>query len=303
MKFYTGTRGGWHKYSQNPVLGGALGVCFDISMLKADDTFYMYFSWRTQKSVTVVTSADGIRWSEPVICVAPQPDPLGREDDINRPAVVQKDGIYHMWYTGQYKAGQPDGTSHLFHAVSEDGIHFERTGKEPVFSAEEPWEKKAVMCPCVLWNEARQVYRMWYSAGEQYDPNAMGYAESADGLQWQRISREPVFAADPSSDWECHKVTACQVFEHEGWHWMFYIGFRNEDYAQIGVARSRDGVSGWERSPLNPIIAPDPEAWDGEACYKPFVLFDGKQWMLWYNGRKGAVEQIGLATTEQLRFE
>ena len=117
MKFFTGTRGGWHKYPQNPVLGGTLGVCFDISLLKADNTFYMYFSWRTQKSVAVVTSTDGVQWSEPVICVAPQPDPLGREDDINRPAVVQKDGVYHMWYTGQYKAGQPDGTSHLFHAV------------------------------------------------------------------------------------------------------------------------------------------------------------------------------------------
>lgn len=303
MNFYTGTNGGWAKHAQSPVLGGELGVCFDISMLKEDGLFRMYFSWRTQKSVAVVTSTDGVHWSMPEICISPRPSAFGREDDINRPAVVKKDGIYHMWYTGQHKPGEADGTSDLFHAISTDGVHFERTGEEPVFSPAEPWEKQAVMCPSVLWNEKRRLYRMWYSAGEQYEPNAIGYAESEDGIHWKRLSNQPIFAADPSSIWECHKVTACQVFEHDGWHWMFYIGFRNEDYAQIGIARSRDGISHWERSPLNPIIAPDTGSWDGEACYKPFVLFEGNQWMLWYNGRKGNVEQIGLATNTDLRFE
>lgn len=33
-----------------------------------------------------------------------------------------------------------------------------------------------------------------------------------------------------------------------------------------------------------------------DACYKPFVLFDGNQWLLWYNGRHDTIEQIGLVT-------
>lgn len=302
-QFCQGTNGGWKKYENNPVLGGELGVCFDISMLKDGDELVMYFSWRTRKSVAVTRSRDGIHWEEPQICVAPRSTASGKEDGINRPAVVKNGSIYHMWYTGQHKGGMPDGTSDLFHAVSEDGVHFVRTGDDPVMAAEEPWEKQAVMCPCVIWDGRK--YRMWYSAGEQYEPNAIGYAESADGLKWNKHPANPIFSADPASNWECHKVTACQVFEYDGWYWMFYIGFRNEDYAQIGVARSRDGVTGWERSPLNPIVAPDPEAWDGEACYKPFVLFDGEKWMLWYNGRKGSVEQIGLALHEakELNFE
>jgi hypothetical protein len=36
------------------------------------------------------------------------------------------------------------------------------------------------MCPHVLWDEGPAV-RMWYSAGEQYEPNAIGYATSSDG--------------------------------------------------------------------------------------------------------------------------
>jgi len=31
-----------------------------------------------------------------------------------------------------------------------------------------------------------------------------------------------------------------------------------------------------------------------DACYKPFTLFDGKRWPLWYNGRYGWMEQIAL---------
>ena len=38
------------------------------------------------------------------------------------------------------------------------------------------------------------------------------------------------------------------------WYLMFYIGFETTQHAQIGLARSRDGVTGWERHPANPII-------------------------------------------------
>ena len=80
------------------------------------------------------------------------------------------------------------------------------------------------------------------------------------------------------------------------WYYLFYIGFRDVNHAQIGIARSRDGMTNWERHPANPIINPTPGAWDADAVYKPAVIFDGTRWMLWYNGRRGNVEQIGLAT-------
>ena len=90
-------------------------------------------------------------------------------------------------------------------------------------------------------------------------------------------------------------MTACQVVREGDWYVMFYIGFRDVDHARIGVARSRDGVSNWQRLPANPIIGPGENKWDHDACYKPFAIFDGAQWLLWYNGRHGGVEQIGLA--------
>ena len=296
--FCTGTRAGWEKYEENPVLGGRYGVCFDICVLEKDGGYRMYFSWRTRKSIAVTDSRDGFSWSEPEICIAPRPTPQGWEDDLNRPAVVYRDGLYHMWYTGQFHPGNADGTSHIFYATSEDGVHFQRKQDDPVLLPEEDWEKSSLMCPDVMWEEEEGLYKMWYSGGEQYEPNAIGYAVSKDGIRWEKRKENPVFQADPENLWERHKAAGCHVIKLGGEYLMFYIGYQNEDYAQIGLAKSKDGVGGWMRHPENPIIAPDPGTWDGEACYKPYAIYDGNRWMLWYNGRKGHVEQIGVAVHE-----
>jgi predicted GH43/DUF377 family glycosyl hydrolase len=166
---------------------------------------------------------------------------------------------------------------------------------QPVLSADQPWEKVAVMCPHVLYDAEHQLYRLWYSGGEQYEPNAIGYATSQDGLNWTKDSRNPIFKPDPKNGWEKDRVTACQVVRQGAWHLMFYIGFRDEQHAQIGIARSRDGLTEWQRHPANPVIRPGRNQWDHDAVYKPYAIFDGHRWLLWYNGRKGGVEQIGLA--------
>ena len=40
------TSGGWEKSPASPVLGGDLGVCFDVTMIEEDGLFKMWFSWR-----------------------------------------------------------------------------------------------------------------------------------------------------------------------------------------------------------------------------------------------------------------
>lgn len=285
------TAAGWTKHAGNPVLGGKLGTCFDIAVLKQGDRYRMYFSWRPKRSVALVESRDGIHWSEPLIVLGPEPK-TGWEQDINRPVVVQREDGFHMWYTGQAR-----GRSAIGYATSPDGNTWTRKSSQPVLSAERPWEKVAVMCPHVLWDEPARQYRMWYSGGEQYEPDAIGYATSPDGLQWTK-REQPVFVSDPAIPWECHKVTACQVIRQREWFVMFYIGFRDKHHAQIGIARSRDGVHDWLRHPVNPILCPGLDRWDHDACYKPFAIFDRSKWLLWYNGRRGKVEQIGLALHE-----
>jgi predicted GH43/DUF377 family glycosyl hydrolase len=293
------TQAGWKKLDANPVLGGNLGTCFDISVMMEDHAYKMWFSWRPKESIAFVESDDGNRWTSPRIVLGPNTRTKW-EQRINRPVVIKHGGWYEMWYTGQSSK-----KSWIGYATSQDGVAWTRASTQPVLSSRSlSWERRSVMCPHVLWDEKSRVHRMWYSAGGQYEPRAIGYATSKDGIQWTKLSK-PVFTADPQHAWEQDRVAACQVIENNGWFVMFYIGFSDLDHASIGIARSRDGISGWERHPANPVIAPGPGKWDGDACYKPFAIFDGSRWLLWYNGRQGSVEQIGLACHEgeDLGFE
>ena len=289
----TVTTAAWEKYSGNPVMGGKYGTCFDVSVLKEGETYRMWVSWRPKQSIALVESKDGIHWSEPPRIVFGPRTETGWEDDINRPVVIKRDDGYKMWYTGQSQ-----GRSRIGFATSTDGVVWKRMSERPVLSPDKAWEKVAVMCPDVIWDAGAKIFRMWYSGGEQYEPDAIGYATSPDGMTWMKQSGNPVFKSDPAAEWEKYKVTACQMVKEDGWHLMFYIGFRDRDHAQIGLARSRDGVSNWERHPANPIVRPEPGAWDQDACYKPYAIYDGHKWLLWYNGRRGGLEQIGVALHE-----
>ncbi|MDB6078035.1 MAG: hypothetical protein JWO82_1782 [Akkermansiaceae bacterium] len=288
------TSSGWVKYGDNPVFGGAeLGTCFDLSMLQEDGLFKMWFSWRPKHAIGYTESADGVHWKEPQIVLAPDSRYPWESEDLNRPAILKKDGVYHLWFTAQ--AG---GRSVISYATSPDGVNFSRRSEKPVLIPETSWEKVAVMCPHVEWDSEAKLFRMWYSGGEQYEPDAIGYATSTDGVAWTKYAANPIFAADPSRLWENHKVTACQVLHHGDWWYMFYIGFENDNLARIGMARSRDGVTGWQRHAGNPIAGPGPGKWDSIAVYKPFVIFDpaADLWRLWYNGRNQDFERIGLVT-------
>jgi predicted GH43/DUF377 family glycosyl hydrolase len=283
------TAGGWEKYSGNPVLGGKYGTCFDISVLQDGGGYRMWFSWRPKASVALTESKDGLHWTEPLVVLAPN-KASGWEDDINRPVVIKQSGVYRLWYTGESHERSAIG-----YATSADGVAWKRMSERPVLSASEPWEKAALMCPDVIWDEQEKIYRMWYSGGEQYEPDAIGYAESRDGITWTKRAGNPIFRSDTGIDWEKAKVTACQVVRDGEWYLMFYIGFRDVDHAQIGVARSKDGITNWERLAANPIVRPGKDQWDADACYKPYAIFDGAKWLLWYNGRRKDVEQIGVA--------
>lgn len=290
---------GWVKYPGNPVLGGEYGTCFDVCVLHDGRVFRMWLSWRPKKSVALAESADGIHWSAPEIVLGPQPE-TGWEDDINRPIVVRRKDGYHMWYTGQ-----ANGRSRIGYATSADGKTWTRQSPGPVLVPSAPWEGVAVMCPDVMWDGAAGLWKMWYSAGQQYEPNAIGYATSRDGLKWEKYGGNPVLNPDSHYEWEQNRVSAVQVIQTEGWYYAFYIGFRDIDHAQIGLARSKDGITSWVRHAGNPIVRPTPGGWDADACYKPFAVYAQGQWMLWYNGRNKSLEQIGLVTRhgKDLGFE
>ncbi len=297
MHQYPETNGGWKKYENNPVLGGpVMGTCFDVYTWLDNGEYRMDFSWRPKKSLAVVTSRDGVQWSEPIITLEPNMD-SGWEENLNRHCVVKKDGTYHMWYTGQAR-----GYSWIGYATSKDGLHFERYQQQPVMFSDRPYEGQSVMCPFVMWDEELQLFRMWYAAGETYEPNVLAYATSSDGVHWDKLPANPIIGPMEEHPYEMERVGPCHVVKADGWHYIFYIGYEDIHTARVCVARSKNGITNWTRLKANPIVSPTIGGWDESACYKPSVVRDEKnnRWLLWYNGRNGEPEYIGLVIHEGL---
>jgi glycosyl hydrolase family 32 len=154
----------------------------------------MWVSWRPQKSVALTKSRDGVHWSPPEVVLGPDRN-TGWEDDVNRPVVVHREGGYHMWYTGQ-----AHGKSMIGYAKSHDGRNWVRQSSRPALEPALPWEGVAVMCPHAIWVQQESLWRLWYSAGEQYEPNAIGYATSPDGLRWTKYPANPVMTPERGSN-------------------------------------------------------------------------------------------------------
>lgn len=280
---------GWSKWVDNPVYGAGLGICFDVCVCPHADGLRLYFSWRPQRTVALACG-DGVRFGPPRLLLPPPADPAYH---YNRLCVLPDGDGYRMYVTYQYNPeDEARAWSVIQTAYSPDGVTW---GEPPVtvLAPEAPWERQAVMCPSVLYEPERRGYRMWYSGGAQYEPDAIGYAESEDGIHFRK-REEPVFRPDPGAPWEQAKVTAGQVLRDGDGYRMFYIGFEDVDTARIGMAVSDDGLV-WHRCPGNPILSPSAADWDRDACYKPYALRDEGGWRLWYNGRTGAAEQICLA--------
>ena len=281
----------FEKHLSNPIYGDSCtGTIFDVYVTKETERFRMDFSWRRKKALGVSFSPDGYSWDSPRISLPAVPESPW-EADANRNCVLSEGGLWKMWYTGQAR-----GRSCIGYAESPDGLSFTRIREEPVLMPETDFEGESVMNPCVL--RIGEVYRMWYAAGETYEPNVLCCADSPDGIFWTKKEGNPIFTCDPRHVYEQERVGGCQVLPHsELGYLMFYIGYRDINTACICAAASHDGVTEWKRFRGNPLVTPDPGAWDGEACYKPSALFDSGRnlWRIWYNGRRGSEEYIGVA--------
>ena len=282
------------KSPANPIYGGPeTGTLFDVYVVRENGRFRMDFSWRPKASLAVAFSDDGLSWTFPAVTLGPD-ESTGWEDRLNRNCVIKVGDIYRMWYTGQAR-----GYSFIGMAESADGLHFTRVGTEPVLISERHWEGMSVMNPCVLYENG--VYRMWYAAGETYEPNVLAYAESKDGVHWEKSKINPIFVCNKRNECERDRVGGCQVLPHPTLGYiMFYIGYKDINTACICAAASKNGITGWKRCKMNPLVSATPDTWDADSCYKPSALYDEEknQWRIWYNGRHGHDEFIGTASAE-----
>lgn len=309
------TASGWHTSSANPVLdvvaegGWETAAVYDPCVVRmSDGSLRMWYSTRGSlpSSVGVADDATGSgeHWarlsSTPVLTPEPTAEPP--YDAVTRPSVVQTERGWRMWYS---TVGQDHGagTAWIGSARSTDGLAWSNDG-QPVLTPKEGWEKRALQCPNVRYDDESGLYQLWFSGGDEYEPDAVGYATSRDGVEWTRHQAEPVFA--PEAGWEDYKIGSFQVVRVDDWYYAFYNAFQRDPFvSRIGMARSRDGIGGWERHPANPILSVgQPCDWNGAMVYKPSALWNnGREgWDVWFNASMllNREERIGHAWSESI---
>jgi hypothetical protein len=159
------------------------------------------------------------------------------------------------------------------------------------------FEKKSVMNPHVIYDKDEKFFKMWYAAGETYEPDVICYAISKDGINWIKYKKNPIFKPNLNKNsFDFFKIGGCDVHKISKYKYlMFYIGYTDIDTARILYAISKNGINDWKRS-QKPIVVPTKDQFDNNACYKPSAIFDKNKnkWFLWYNGRNYNKEFIGL---------
>lgn len=283
---------GWTKYVNNPVIDYAdLGTIFDPFVRVVDDKYIMCVSRRANDSLMLFSSDNGTEWREEST-VLYGVNGSKWESSVNRGCFLIKDGIWYLWYTGQ-----SDGKSCIGLATSEDGSNFKRIQENPVISPELYHEGISVMNPCVIWDEEKNIFKMWYAAGENYEPDVLCFAQSEDGIRWKK-NQQPIMAADSNYPYKAYKIGACDIIKLNNQYYMAYIVYQNLDVARISLAKSKNGVSGWSECENKPILGPQKKAWDGHSVYKPTLCLSKEKTsvFLWYNGRYKTRERIGMAT-------
>ena len=229
-------------YSEKPVLvSGDLG-CFDDNgvtpscVRQVGNNLHLYYiGWNPGSTVRMhlfgglAISEDGgqsfQRWSQAPIIERSRTDPF-----LNTaPWVVQSGDEYRMYYVSGCGWCHKDLPRYNIRmGRSSDGKVWHRDGHVCIVFKDE--SENALARPYVIFED--NVWKMWFAhKGSEY---RLGYAESLDGLTWER--RDEMAGLDVSSSgFDSEMVEYAAIVNYNGRHFMFYNG-NNYGLEGIGLA-------------------------------------------------------------------
>jgi len=233
-------------FSSSPLLDlGELG-CFDDSgvmpstVVDLNSKQYMYYTGWSRAVVTPFTFFIGLAISEDSgksfrrYSKAPV---LGRNFHdpflTASPWVIIENHVFKMWYvsgTGWEMSSNNDSVlKHYYHikyAESKDGFNWNPEGIVCIDFRDDEY---AIARPTVY--KENGIYKMWYCYRGGYETYRAGYAESKDGIKWQRKNSQ--VGIDVSDEgWDSQMICYPFVFEHKGQQYMLYNG---NDYGKTGI--------------------------------------------------------------------
>lgn len=231
---------------------GRAGTFDDEGMMPSDlvvrdgRVYFFYSGWNQRRTIPyhnttgMLVSDDGGQtfrrpFEGPILDRIPT-EPYGAVT----PVVLIEDGLWRMWYVSGTSWEEIDGRYESLYVIkyahSENGIEWVRPEGiciNPVH------ELEACSRPSVVRDG--DVYRMWYSSRSCVDFRGgrgsyrLGYAESRDGITWQR--RDETLDFPPPDAWDVEMQAYPYVVDVLGKRYMFYNG--------NGFGRSGFGLAEW----------------------------------------------------------
>lgn len=233
-------------------------------------------------NIGIAASNDLVNWTK-VGEITPAPNAEYEKKGLCAPGALVKDGKVHLFYQ-TYGNGKKDA---ICHAVSEDGIHFERNATNPIFSPTGDWNCGRAIDAEVCEFEGR--YFLYFATRDKdYKIQMQGVAVAPGNTTFNR--EDWVQAADssilyPVYPWEGQCIEGASIAKKGKKLFMFYAGAYNNAPQQVGVAESRDGIV-WKRLSEEPFLPNGkPGEWNSSESGHPHIFtdVDGRTY-LFYQG-------------------
>jgi len=173
---------------------------------------------------------------------------------------------------------------------------FCRAARQPVLSPQgSNWESAGTFNPAVILRDGKFV--MLYRAQDAIGTSRLGYAESADGIHFERHLM-PVLS--PETEYEnSGGIEDPRLVQIGTSYYLTYTGYTKKD-AQLCLARSQDLLH-WER--IGVILPAYQGRWNRGWTKSGAILPEkiaGKFWMYWLGTAADKTDQMGISSSDDL---
>ncbi|MBN27990.1 MAG: hypothetical protein CL578_23520 [Alteromonadaceae bacterium] len=150
--------------------------------------------------------------------------------------VLKNANKWRMWYLSctewfMQSNGKPEHRYHIKYAESKDGINWDRQGVIAIDYLDQ--NEIAISRPSVIFDKG--IWKMWFSYRSVDLSYRIGYAQSYDGIHWDR-AKGPVLEVS-NDGWDSEMVAYPYVFQHKGQRYMLYNG---NDYGRTGFGLAQE---------------------------------------------------------------
>ena len=221
---------------------------------------------------------------------------LGSFDEFGVMAhsILENNGLKYLYYTGWSRSSNTPFRWAIGLAISKDGgKSFQKFSEGPILDRNviDPY---FVASPTVI--KEKKLWKMWYVSGlgwqirkgKIFSPYHIRYAESKDGINWERNGIVSINFKNKSET----RIGRASIQKNKGKYLMWY-SYASKSY-RIGFAESNDGIK-WRRKDNCVGISTSEKGWDSQMIEYPYVfLHNGTTYML-YNGNNYGKTGFGLA--------